>query len=159
MFSSYWRQGGVLKILSRVWVKLLSPLQACRKLRLRESDEIFKRLLAYIFDGPNRQPVNELTPEALTSLLTAAAAAKQKFPHAYSREWAKQCLYRLEEFQLKELIDITTACRKLKMNPQKGRFLEKLYTRRPELHIVADARRGRMALPYKKRKGPPPIIS
>ena len=122
-------------------------------------DKVFEELLAYIFDRPNRQAVNSFTPEALTSLLKAVAAAKQPFPRSYSREWAKQCLYRLDEFQLKDLIDIAMACQRLKISPLKGQFIAKLYTRRPELQIVAEARRGRMAVPSRKRKGPPPIVS
>lgn len=126
---------------------------------LDQTDRIFQALLNYVFRRQSRQPLNELTPDALTKLLVAIAAAGmgRHFPPKYAHEWANQCLFRMSEFSLAELASVVKAFQRLRMSPQSGHFMTRLFTTYPELEKLT----GQSLQEAVKRKsdGLPAIIS
>lgn len=115
-------------------------LQACVKMRLSCTHRILNILLKYLFEGfGNRQPLNKLTPEPLSWLVTAVAAANHPFPAPYVHQWAKQCDFRLEEFRLSELAAIVVACQMLNINPMGGHFSRRIFELHPELLKLQNA--------------------
>ena len=112
-------------------------MQACVKLKLQMTHQIFTALLEYLFEGfSNRQPLNKLTPQPLAALLTAAAAAKHPLKNPWVREWGKQCYFRLKEFSTSDLVAIMVACQKLGIRPLGGKLLTSAVKMHPELRVL-----------------------
>lgn len=114
----------------------LQNLQACVKLKLEGGQEMYSLLLEYIFDQSNRQPLNKLTPEPLALLLAAIAALDLPLLPRQADNFAKQCIFRIDEFKLRDLAAVILACRRLHLSPLGGGFFNQIAKKHPELEGV-----------------------